>query len=79
MTMKSEDGGTSASQNVKRFGPAAILTLVALIFVFQNTHKAKFEFLFWDLEWATWLILLVTLAVGFLIGWFGHIKRARRD
>jgi hypothetical protein len=35
----------STADQVRRFGPAAVIGLAAILFVFQNTNSVKFEFL----------------------------------
>ncbi|MGD9704116.1 MAG: lipopolysaccharide assembly protein LapA domain-containing protein [Acidimicrobiia bacterium] len=47
----------------------AVLALLALIFVFQNTDSRKVTFLFWDFDAATWLWLLVVFVAGMIVGW----------
>jgi len=71
-----EKGG--AAENLKRFGPVGILAVVALLFILQNTDKAHFEFLWYDLDWPMWVMLALTLVIGFFIGWFTHLRRIRR-
>ena len=46
----------------------AVVVVLLLIFVFQNTEKVAFKFLFFSFTWPAWLILLVTLVLGFLVG-----------
>ncbi len=53
----------------------AILTVLALIFVFQNRNTASLDFLFFHLDWALWIVLLITLLVGIAIGWFTARRR----
>jgi uncharacterized integral membrane protein len=48
-----------------------VLVLLA-IFVIQNTNETGLTFLFWEFSWPLWLTLALTivisLAIGFLLG-----------
>jgi uncharacterized integral membrane protein len=72
----------STSDNLRRFGPAAIIAVVALLFVLQNTESARFNLLWFDFRWPLWAMLLVFMAVGALMAWgIGrrHARRSRTD
>jgi uncharacterized integral membrane protein len=59
---------------------AIIAVIVALIFIFQNTHKVNITFLFFTVETATWVGFLVSLVLGALIGQaFVSLRRRRRE
>lgn len=64
-------------------GGGAIATIVGLaallIFVFQNTEKVAFKFLFFSFSWPLWLYTIVVALIGALI-WFGLgvMRRHRR-
>lgn len=47
---------------------AAILALLALVFVFQNTSSRRVHFLFWSMSLPTWIWLLVIFVVGVVAG-----------
>jgi len=47
---------------------AAVIVILLLFYIFQNRVKVPFTFLFLDVKWPLWLILVVTLVIGFLIG-----------
>ena len=44
---------------------AAIISIVALLFVLQNTESVRFNFLWFDFRWPLWAMLLVFMAIGF--------------
>lgn len=69
----------SASDNLRRFGPAAIIAVAALLFVLQNTESARFNFLWFDFRWPLWAMLVVFMAIGALMAWGAERRRARRS
>jgi len=46
----------------------AVLVVLAVVFVLQNTEKRKIDVFFWHLSMPAWIWLLVLLAVGIVIG-----------
>jgi len=69
----------STSDNLRRFGPAAILTVVALLFILQNNESVRFTFLWFDFRWPPWAMLLVFMAIGALMAWGVDRRRTRRS
>ena len=57
---------------------AAVVGVLILIFVLQNTQDLKFKFLFWDFTWPAWLMLVITLLIGFAIGFLVSALLRRR-
>lgn len=45
-----------------------IIGVIALVFVFSNTGEVTLKFLWLDLSAPGWLMLLVLLLAGFLVG-----------
>jgi len=74
-----EPNETSAitGDQVRRFGPPAIIAIAALLFVVQNTEQVKFEFLWFDFEWPMWIMLVVFALVGATV-FYGVARRRRR-
>ena len=66
----------STPDQVRRFGPPAIIGIVALLFIFQNTDSTEFNFLWFDFRFPLWGILLVFMAIGALVFW-GAARRRR--
>ena len=58
-----------------------VVLLVVLIFVLQNREKVQFSFLFWDFGLALWVMFVITLVVGVLLGMLGStlLRRRRRQ
>lgn len=69
----------STSDNLRRFGPAAIITVVALLFILQNTESVRFNLLWFDFGWPLWAMLLVFMGIGALMAWGVDRRRARRS
>jgi uncharacterized integral membrane protein len=69
----------STSDYIRRFGPAAIITVVALLFIVQNTESVRFNLLWFDFRWPLWAMLLVFMAIGALMAWGIGRRRARRS
>lgn len=57
---------------------AAVIGVLALIFVFQNTATGRVEFLFWTIEAPAWLWLLIIFLAGAVVGWLFGRKGRRR-
>lgn len=54
-----------------------VIAVLAIIFVFTNTDTTRITFYGLQLSGPTWLILLIVLAVGWLIGLLTGRKRYR--
>jgi len=73
----------STIDRVRRFGPPALIALIALLFVVQNTDSVPFSFLWFGFRWPLWIMLLVFTTIGALVA-LGVARRrrsrkARRD
>lgn len=62
--------------NARRFGPPAIIALVALLFIFQNTDEIEFNFLWFEFRWPLWTMLLVFMAAGAVVA-YGITRRIK--
>ena len=72
----------TATDNLRRFGPAAAIVILALLFVLQNTESARFNLLWFDFRWPLWAMLVVFMAIGATAAWGvgrRHARRARAD
>jgi uncharacterized integral membrane protein len=60
-------------------GKAAVLVLAGIvlgIFILQNLEDANVDFLFWDWDLAIAVVIVVSAALGFVIGWlFAWMRR----
>jgi putative membrane protein len=52
---------------------------VALIFTVQNVAAVDVTFLFWTISLSRSLLILFTLSIGFLLGWFLHTYYSYRN
>jgi uncharacterized integral membrane protein len=56
----------------------AIIDILALVFVFQNTDKKTVNFLWMDFDAPAWMWLLVIFLAGSVVGYTFARRRARR-
>jgi uncharacterized integral membrane protein len=56
----------------------AVIALVALVFVFQNTDRETVKFLWMDFNAPAWMWLLVIFLAGALVGYMFARRQARR-
>jgi uncharacterized integral membrane protein len=56
---------------------AALIAVVALVFVLQNTRTGRFEFLVFDFEAPVWIWLVVNFAAGVVTGLLIARRRAK--
>lgn len=69
---------------LKRYLPAALITLGAFVFILQNTEQADLHFLWISFEWPLWILLLIFAGVGAVVHWAvtkrrAAVKRSRSD
>jgi uncharacterized integral membrane protein len=59
---------------------ALILALagIALIFIFQNVAAVDVNFLIWTVSMSRSLLIILTLGIGVLLGWFLRIYASYR-
>jgi uncharacterized integral membrane protein len=66
-----------------KLGIAAAIGVVVLIVVFQNWEKVLVKFLFVDITMPLVVTLLITLAIGFGLGWLTstivRIRKAKKQ
>ncbi|WP_328290937.1 LapA family protein [Nocardia aurantiaca] len=55
---------------------AIVLTVLAVIFIAENRHRVEIEFLLLTIRSPMWLVLLVTFAIGWIVGVL--TRRSRR-
>lgn len=49
-----------------------VLAGLVLLFIIQNVAVVEIQFLFWSARLSRSLLMFLVLAVGMVIGWFGH-------
>jgi uncharacterized integral membrane protein len=57
---------------------AALLLVVGLVFVFENTRTVPIRFLVPEVESPLWLALLITFLLGVIVGYLLSRHRSRR-
>lgn len=57
----------------------AVLAVLAAIFTVQNVAAVDVNFLFWTVSMSRSLLIIFTLVIGFLLGWFLHSYHAYRS
>ena len=68
----------STTDQIRRVGPPAIIAIVALLFILQNTESVRFNFLWFNFRWPLWAMLLVFMGIGALIALGVAHRRSRR-
>lgn len=66
----------TTTEQVRRFGPPALIALVGLLFVVQNTKSVTFNFLWFDFRWPLWIMLVVFMGIGAVVA-YGIARRIR--
>ena len=66
-----------------RLGGGAIASLgggtALVVFMVQNTERVAVSFLFWDLEWPVWLMVLGAALLGAIVLYgLGVVRRHRQ-
>lgn len=56
----------------------AVLGVLALVFIFQNSQKGTIQFLWMDFTTAYWIWLLLMFLIGAAVGYMVAVRRARR-
>lgn len=54
------------------------LALIVAIFIVQNAAAVDVSFLVWTLSMSRALLIIFSVAIGFLLGWFLHSYYAYR-
>jgi uncharacterized integral membrane protein len=56
-----------------------LLAVLLVVFIAQNTEQASLQFFWISVNWDVWLVLLLTAAVGWVIGFLMGRNRAKRS
>ncbi|MPZ53275.1 MAG: DUF1049 domain-containing protein [Acidimicrobiia bacterium] len=78
MSNQSSSESPSAMDQVRRYAPPVVITLLAVLFVIQNTESAQFDFLWLGFAWPLWVMLIVFAAIGAVVAWWVTRRRSRR-
>ena len=58
---------------------AIAVGLVVLVFIFQNAQKVEVDFVFANTSTPLFFVIVISIALGWLIGWLlPHVRRDRR-
>lgn len=57
----------------------AVLIILVIIFVIQNTQVAEVKFLAWQVNMSRALMLFGTLTIGIIAGWLIKVPKRKRD
>lgn len=49
-----------------------LLSVIVVVFIFQNTTVVEIRFLFWTVSMSRALMILAVLAIGMLLCWLLH-------
>lgn len=70
----------STADQLRRFGPAALMTLIGLLFILQNTESTTFSFLWFNFRSPLWIMLLVSMGIGAIAAYgIGRHRRSRNE
>jgi uncharacterized integral membrane protein len=65
-------GGAAAAPRERSWLPRLIISglalVLAVVFVLQNSQRVEATFLFWDRHPRLWVVILVSLVLGALLG-----------
>ena len=77
--MTTESAGRARRLPVSpKLAGAAVLGILATVFVFQNTARGQIDFLFWSIRMPAWIWLLGVFVAGVLVGsMFPWLRRRR--
>lgn len=77
MTTESAGRARRVPVSLKLVG-AAVLGVLATVFVFQNTARGQIDFLFWSVRMPAWIWLLAVFLAGVVVGsMFPWLRRRR--
>ncbi|GMQ92875.1 MAG: hypothetical protein BMS9Abin12_0352 [Acidimicrobiia bacterium] len=55
-----------------------IVAVIAAVFIVQNSDETEMEFLFFSGRVPLSLVIIIAIALGALLGWFGGYMRRRK-
>jgi len=53
--------------------------VLLLVFILQNTQKAKVHFLWLNVTWGIWFVIVVSMVLGAIMGWGFRFWRRHND
>ena len=61
------------------FVPVVVVIAAVVTFVLQNTEQAKVKFLWLDVTWGIWFVIVVSMLLGAVMGWGFRFWRRHND
>ena len=58
---------------------SGVAAVVVLIFILQNTEKTKVHFLWLNVTWGIWFVIVVSMLLGAVMGWGFRFWRRHND
>lgn len=58
---------------------SGIAGVLLLVFILQNTEQAKINFLWLDVTWGIWFVIVVSMVLGAVMGWGFRFWRRHND
>ncbi|MEK6683008.1 MAG: lipopolysaccharide assembly protein LapA domain-containing protein [Nitrospirota bacterium] len=55
-----------------------ILALLTAVFILSNTHIAKVNFIRWEVEMPTFLLLIIILIIGIVLGFIAAKAKKKK-
>jgi uncharacterized integral membrane protein len=66
----------STTDQIRRFGPPALIAIASVLFIVQNTDTVSFNFLWFEFSWPLWIMLIVFMLTGAIVA-YGVARRIR--
>lgn len=60
--------GKPQRQGMGKLIALGVVAVLIVIYIVQNTEDVAVKFLFWSFTWPAWLMLILMLVIGFLVG-----------
>jgi uncharacterized integral membrane protein len=78
----SKNDGAAASES-RGISPSLIIAIVAgalaVTFILQNGTDARVRGLFWTINTPMWVVIVTSMILGAILGWFAPKLMRRRD
>ena len=68
----------SNTDQIRRFGPPALIAVAALLFILQNTRSVTFNILWFEFRWPLWIMLVAFMLLGAVVFWGADRRRRAR-
>ncbi|WP_454295531.1 LapA family protein [Salana multivorans] len=72
------DDGWSFGAFLKTYWLSILLSILAIVFIVQNTRDVRVALLMLEVDAPAWLVYAVLVVIGIIIGWFAHRRRIKK-